>query len=1117
MPLRTGKAAEADPDTAQQQQQLKLWVLCRRTLALGVGRGAFTLGTLAPLLTEPLPVPKISLAGRLPDLNNAVVNLDVASVLGPAAFHVGQELTCWPEFHNGCAAGLRLKRAAGKLNRAWILYNRPAKPSWSHAGLILGLGLSGALAELSVPDVYDYLRQEHAATAIAVLLGMAAARRGSMDAAVYKMLFLHVPSRHPSSFPEIEISPLVQSAAVLGAGLLYQGSGHRLMCEILLEELAGRPGILNTGGADGGVVGTGGGAVSNSRECYSLSAGLALGMVLAGKGRSVPGLADLHVEERLRALMVGRTDPLEPHRGGTPGRAYEPRPTEARAPAPGPPSVPLAAWAEDADDAASRFPPWDPLGALSGGARAGGEGSGASAEERSQSAHPRLVLEGPGPNLEVVSPGATLALALMFLKTNDAEVAAKFTLPQSKYALDLVRPDALQLRCLARCLVMWDAVRPSAAWLEAQLPSILRPPLDATLKSLGKPGVSRGDVEAAAHARLAAVSGLCLGVGLRFAGSHDPAAFSLLRDQATALLQLRSKAPESSAGLLACSGRLDKQTLEAAIDAILLAMAVVMAGSGHLPTLRLLRAASKRLQRGLKPTQHLAHQGAIGGLTFGNHLAISTALGFLFLGGGTLTFSTSNEAIAALVTALFPVLPQTTADNKVHLQAYRHFYALAVEDRCLRAVDADAGADAEGVAVPLEIDVLPVVGDSTGPEGTPEVRRMLTPCLLPERSRVLSIRVGGRRYWPIDLSDPAALDAVYAARTIHVKKKSGVLSYEADPTGVRSLLAGIGGSSALGALLGTDDETAAMTTSTPAPAAAAAASLDRSGALRLASRYARDPSVGELMRAVRAYPPGPYAQFARGLLQEGLLRDRSHVAVKVLSACQGGGRGCGEEGELLRAFATGWLGNGLRLAHEAAAGEGAADVTGDGASPPPSKATPTKALDLSRSMQLFGNSRADRSLALSGGAIRGALADAMAADPTVVEAFEGAEQGALGVTEGPLLGPELALVLVGGWPAARANGLMGAERLRGIASAPLRPPPAVLASILEGPELLNALQAARADAALMRRLGALRTGTGGTGGSAAVAALVPAARAALPWDGFEVQRAFAEEMLRRLG
>ena len=51
--------------------------------------------------------------------------------------------------------------------------------------------------------------------------------------------------------------------------------------------------------------GGGGGAVTQDREGYALAAGFALGLVALGRGRHVAGLADLHIEERLRWVDVG--------------------------------------------------------------------------------------------------------------------------------------------------------------------------------------------------------------------------------------------------------------------------------------------------------------------------------------------------------------------------------------------------------------------------------------------------------------------------------------------------------------------------------------------------------------------------------------------------------------------------------------------------------------------------------------------------------------------------------------------------------------------------------------------------------------------------------------------
>ena len=68
----------------------------------------------------------------------------------------------------------------------------------------------------------------------------------------------------------------------------------------------------------------------------------------------------------------------------------------------------------------------------------------------------------------------------------------------------------------------------------------------------------------------------------------------------------------------------------------------------------------------------VAHQG---GSPY--NCAIALANGLLFLGGGLRTLGTSNQAVAALLIALFPRFPATSADNRCHLQAFRHLYVLA--------------------------------------------------------------------------------------------------------------------------------------------------------------------------------------------------------------------------------------------------------------------------------------------------------------------------------------------------------------------------------------------------------------------------------------------------------
>ena len=160
-------------------------------------------------------------------------------------------------------------------------------------------------------------------------------------------------------------------------------------------------------------------------------------------------------------------------------------------------------------------------------------------------------------------------------------------------------------------------------------------------------------------ARLNALAGACTALGLRFAGSCCEPACQLLMAQAK---QLHAQRQATGTGAKAA-----QPTLETCTGTVAIALGMVMAGSGNLDCLRLFRVLRRRVDSEV---------------SYGFHVAISMALGFLFLGGGRLTLGTSKPAIAALLTAIFPRFPLTPSDNRYHLQAFRHLYVLAVEARC---------------------------------------------------------------------------------------------------------------------------------------------------------------------------------------------------------------------------------------------------------------------------------------------------------------------------------------------------------------------------------------------------------------------------------------------------
>ncbi|KAK2985961.1 hypothetical protein RJ640_028279 [Escallonia rubra] len=550
----------------QDLQQAQLWQLAQRTTSLPVGRGAFTLATTSTLLTEAITVPKLILAGRLPAQQNATVNLD------PNIRNI-QELKSWPEFHNAVAAGLRLAPIQGKMSRTWIMYNKPEEPNAIHAGLLFALGLHGHLRVLTIADVYTYLQQvsdfnklvlssvlklEHESTTVGLMLGLAASYRGSMEPAISKSLYVHILARHPSSYPEFELPTLLQSAALMSLGLLYEGSAHPQTMQILLGEIGRRSGGDNV----------------LEREGYAVAAGFSLGLVALGRGEDVLGSMDTLVD-RLIQYVNGK----ELHN----------------------------------------------------------------------------MMDGTPVNVDVTAPGAIIALALMYLKTESEVVVSRLSIPHTHFDLQYVRPDFILLRVIARNLIMWSRVHPTEDWIQSQIPEIVQNGVKCFGDEMGDS--DEMDSEAFVQAYVNIVAGACVSLGLRFAGTRDGNAQELLYSYAVYFLNEIKPVSATSKHTLpkGLSRFVDRGTLETCLHLVVLSLSVVMAGSGDLQTFRLLRFLRSR-------------NSADGSVNYGTQMAVSLAIGFLFLGGGMRTFSTSKSSIATLLITLYPRLPTGPNDNRCHLQ-----------------------------------------------------------------------------------------------------------------------------------------------------------------------------------------------------------------------------------------------------------------------------------------------------------------------------------------------------------------------------------------------------------------------------------------------------------------
>lgn len=201
-----------------------------------------------------------------------------------------------------------------------------------------------------------------------------------------------------------------------------------------------------------------------------------------------------------------------------------------------------------------------------------------------------------------------------------------------------------------------------------------------------------------------------------------------------------------------------------------------MAGTGEITCFRRLRYAYGMSQ------QTMYHQP----YKYGIHVATHMSIGLLFLGGGRFTLGTSDAAIACMVTAFFPRFHHLSSDNKSYLQALRHLWVLAVEPRCLIARDVDT---TEVVYLPVKITMKE--GNETG------TTQLISPTLIPDLDKLLSIRVDTPRYWPFYLDTenlPRHKQSLLRSQTLYVKRRTAFLSYTEDPRGSRSLFVRSGSS-----------------------------------------------------------------------------------------------------------------------------------------------------------------------------------------------------------------------------------------------------------------------------------------------------------------------------------
>ncbi|KAK2792422.1 Anaphase-promoting complex subunit 1 [Onygenales sp. PD_12] len=309
--------------------------------------------------------------------------------------------------------------------------------------------------------------------------------------------------------------------------------------------------------------------------------------------------------------------------------------------------------------------------------------------------------------LDKATSGATVALAIIFMKSNDRTIAEKIDIPDTIAQFDYVRPDIFLLRTLAKHLIMWDSITASFKWIQNNLPAVYkRKARLTTIRRLSTDDMPFFNI----------VAGLCFAIGLRFAGSGSYQARDLLvsyLDQFIRISRLKVHNYDE---------KLARNSVRNCQDIVALSTSAIMAGTGDIVLFRRLRSL---------------HGHVDGDTPYGSHMSAHMAVGMLFLGGGTYTLGTSDLGIAALLCSFYPIFPKTVLDNKCHLQAFRHLWVLAAEPRCLIPRDLDTR---RAITIPVSLTLK-----------TGETRVTTAPCLLPNLSDLAAVKIQSPDHWNLTL------------------------------------------------------------------------------------------------------------------------------------------------------------------------------------------------------------------------------------------------------------------------------------------------------------------------------------------------------------------------------
>ncbi|CAI4739708.1 BBL_G0044880.mRNA.1.CDS.1 [Saccharomyces cerevisiae] len=690
-------------------------IMALRTCTNGVGWGAVAYATEKPISTQKWVIQPLNLISVFPDDTKITVK---------APEDIAHDIVEWGQFHAGVSSGLRISKKATGITGSWIAFNKPKELDAYHGGFLLGLGLNGHLNNLEEWHIYNYLSPRNTHISIGLLLGMSSSMKGSMDSKLIKVISVHLVAFLPSGSSDLNIDLKLQTAGIIGMGMLYLNSRHKRMSDSIFAQLVSLLNVNDEMVAD---------------EEYRLAAGISLGLINLGAGQtklrkwdsSLLGLGDDLPEDVYDSSDVEQNV------------MYEDLTTKL---------LEIVTSTYDVEN------DWIP--------------------ENSQI-------------------GAVIAIMFLFLKSNNFAISnmLKVDLKEILKANINTRPELLMYREWASNMILWEFIGDDLSFIMKDVDI----------------GVKFSELNTDLLPIYYTMAGRILAMGIRFASTGNLKIRNILLSLVDKFLPLYQYPGKQNLDF-----RLTISVINVLTNVIVVSLSMVMCASGDLEVLRRVKylhevvsgpysdlfqeipssksdvsgvtqvtsntntpgnsdrervdetAASLDDERSSNgsdisdPTAYLEDKKDIDD-HYGKFISTNLALGFLFLGSGQYALNTSTlESIAFLSMS---VLPTYTTPHP--LQELKHFWSMAVEPRCLVIKDISTGDAVNNV--PIEL----VVEEDVEKEEV--IREMSTPCLLPDFSKIKSIRVKMHGYFPLEINftkDYSASDFFSGGTIIYIQRKS---------------------------------------------------------------------------------------------------------------------------------------------------------------------------------------------------------------------------------------------------------------------------------------------------------------------------------------------------------